>query len=1041
MKGVITKVLLSILAIFIFSNIATGQGTVGISVSEAEGRKGETVCVKVTVNNFVDVEIFGLVLSYDPSVVQPDCAAIEAAEIGPEFKNLFTVGQNCSPDDTFINFLGVATLTGGEDNVNVPDGSEMYELCFELVGDPGDMAFLNASKEFDLGTYIEVDGKKVELDFNRGKITVLPEPNTLAVNTSFCGVTSGAPNAGTIGFTVGGGTPPYSYTLSGPATNSGTASLWEEVNIENLSAGTYTLTVEDSSSPKISNTQNITIGTISPVDVQITPISPRCNGDEGKVELNINGGGSGAPYYLLFESTTSGVSYSNIRSDIAAGSTIKFDYIFAAEYLLTVSDANGCKFEQLVSLTEPDEVVVEDLKSFIACNDSEIEISGKVKGGSGTGYVTKVFDNKRLQPFSDDFSGESFSGTLRESWITKDTFYVRAKDSKGCRSDTILLIPTRPDTLILNIDSTFQCDGYRVDITPSGGVPPYTYSWSNDPSNSESYDTELGKEFYRVTVKDDNGCERSISFEFDKNGSGSSINDSNVSVENAKCFDSADGSISLSGIDTNNWEITWYNGTDATGTLLSRWTGEITASDLSPGNYYIQFKGDCEDGLNVSVGAPEELKLTVSKENVSCSGKADGRIKASAMGGNDGGLGRYTYSLVDTVTSATSPTASFSNLPARIYQVVVVDLNMCTDTVSIEVGEADPFSVSIDPVNTKNKSCNNDNATLAVTLAGGTPDFTYIWERNGQSYEVNTTNATMDQISNLPGGDYSLAVSDSKGCSERLDTLFKVIDGAIAINFDAPTFDAIACHGETTCVSVANATGGSGSGYTYDTGDGVLYDLSECKDVYAGTYQLTVYDEDGCPSDPVEIVIPEPDPVIVNVVDTIHVKLGETSDDINVSVISLGLDSLVWTPVEDLIFVKKDKSIVQSTTYTDQSYMVTAYDSEGCKGSSTVFVDVNKSKRVAIANVFSPNGDGINDVFEVIVPKAVQDVQSFIVYDRYGNPIHEVKNLDPVNRVLQIWDGKIKGQNAMPNVYVWVAKYVFVDGTSATRTGQVTIMW
>lgn len=1039
MKGVITKVLLSILAIFIFSNIATGQGTVGISVSEAEGRKGETVCVEVTVNNFIDVETFGLVLSYDPSVVQPDCAAIEAAEIGPEFKSFFSAGQSCNTNDYLISLLGY--LNSGVADLSIPDGSVMYELCFELVGDPGDMTFLNSSKDFSLETYISVDGKTAELDFNRGKITVLPEPNTLAVSTSICGVTSGASDAGTIGFTVGGGTPPYSYTLSGPATNSGTASLWEEVNIENLSTGTYTLTVEDSSSPKITDTQNIAIGTISPIDVPITPISPTCYGDEGKVELNINGGGSGAPYTVQMTSNTPGVSYSSTRNAISAGGALEFNYIYAADYLLTVSDVNGCKFEQPVSLTEPDEVVIENLQAVIPCSDSEVEIGGQITGGSESGYTTRVYNDERLLFPYKEFSGSIISGKLFPQWNDLDTFYVRAKDSKGCLSDTILLIPTRPDTLILSIDSTFQCDGYRVDITPSGGVSPYTYSWS-DPSNSESYDTELGKGFYQVTVKDDNGCERSITFELDKDGSGSSINDSNVSVENAKCFDSADGSISLSGIDTNNWDITWYNGTDATGTLLSQWTGKITASDLSPGNYYIQFKGDCEDGLNVTVGAPDELKLTVSKVNVSCSGKADGRIEASAMGGNDGGgLGRYTYSLVDTMTSITFPTASFSNLPARIYQVVAVDLNMCTDTVSIEVGEADPFSVSIDPVNTKNKSCNNDNATLAVTLAGGTPDFTYIWERNGQSYEVNTTNATMDQISNLPGGDYSLAVSDSKGCSERLDTLFKVIDGAIAINFDAPTFDAIACHGETTCVSVANATGGSGSGYTYDTGDGVLYDLSECKDVYAGTYQLTVYDEDGCPSDPVEIVIPEPDPVIVNVVDTINVKLGETSDDINVSVISLGLDSLVWTPVEDLIFVKEDKSIVQSTTYTDQSYVVTAYDREGCTGSSTVFVDVNKSKRVAIANVFSPNGDGINDVFEVIVPKAVQDVQSFIVYDRYGNPIHEVKNLDPVNRVLQIWDGKIKGQNAMPNVYVWVAKYVFVDGTSATRTGQVTIMW
>lgn len=1040
MKGVITKVLVSILTIFIFSNIATGQGTVGISVSEAEGRKGETVCVEVTVSNFIDVETFGIVLSYDPSVVQPDCAAIDAAEIGSEFKSFFSAGQSCNTTDHLISLLGY--LNSGVAQLSIPDGSVMYELCFELVGDPGDMTFLSSSKDFSLETYISVDGKTAELDFNRGKITVLPEPNTLAVNTSYCGTTNSAPNGGTIGFTIGGGTPPYSYAITGPTSTTGTATLWQELNIENLSAGTYTLTVEDSSTPKISDSQTIVIGNVSPVDFPITPTSPKCFGDEGKVEVNIKGGGSGAPYSIQMTSSTPGISYSSTRNAISAGTTIEFDYIYAADYLCMVQDANGCRFEQTINLSEPDKVEIENLQTVIPCSDSEVEIGGMVSGGSGTGYNTRVYNDERLLFPYKEFSGSIISGKLFPQWNDIDTFYIRAKDSEGCLSDTILLIPERPDTLVLRVDSTFQCDGYRVDIIAEGGKPFYSYSWSNDLANLESYDTELGIGSYLVTVTDANGCDRSIDFELDKDGSGSSISDSNVSVENAKCFNSSDGSITLSGINTNDWDITWYSGTDAMGTLLNQWTGKVVATDLSPGEYYIEFKGDCEDGLNVTVGAPDELQLMVSKEDVSCSGRADGRIEASATGGNDGGgLGRYTYSLVDTMTSITFPTASYSNLPARTYLVVVEDLNLCTDTVSIDIEEADPFSVLIDTENTKNKSCNNDNATLAVTLEGGTPDYTYLWQRNGQSYEVNIIASTMDQISNLPGGDYRLSVSDSKGCSTVLDTVFKVIDGAIAINFDTPTFDAIACHGETTCISVVNATGGSGSGYTYDTGDGVLYDLSECKDVYAGTYQVTVYDEDGCPSDPVEILVPEPDPVIVNVTDTINVKLGETSEDINVSVISIGLDSLVWTPTNDLIFVKDDKSIARSTTYTDQMYSVTAYDSDGCKGVASVFVDVNKSKRVAIANVFSPNGDGINDVFEVIVPKAVQSVESFIVYDRYGNPIHEVKDLEPVNRVLQIWNGKIKGENAMPNVYVWVAKYVFVDGTTATRTGQVTIMW
>ena len=87
---------------------------------------------------------------------------------------------------------------------------------------------------------------------------------------------------------------------------------------------------------------------------------------------------------------------------------------------------------------------------------------------------------------------------------------------------------------------------------------------------------------------------------------------------------------------------------------------------------------------------------------------------------------------------------------------------------------------------------------------------------------------------------------------------------------------------------------------------------------------------------------------------------------------------------------------------------------------------------VWLPNVFSPNGDGNNDVFRVRGSK-INSIQ-FIIYDRWGEQVFESFNMS------NGWDGTYKGEKLNPGVFVYYGRVVFEDGTERELKGNVTLV-
>lgn len=97
-------------------------------------------------------------------------------------------------------------------------------------------------------------------------------------------------------------------------------------------------------------------------------------------------------------------------------------------------------------------------------------------------------------------------------------------------------------------------------------------------------------------------------------------------------------------------------------------------------------------------------------------------------------------------------------------------------------------------------------------------------------------------------------------------------------------------------------------------------------------------------------------------------------------------------------------------------------------------------REIFAPNVFSPNGDGVNDRFYLTGdPGSVEKIAFLRVFDRWGELIYELNN-GQINHTDSGWDGTLKGKLLQPGVYIWYARIDFVDGVYEIHYGDVTIV-
>lgn len=123
----------------------------------------------------------------------------------------------------------------------------------------------------------------------------------------------------------------------------------------------------------------------------------------------------------------------------------------------------------------------------------------------------------------------------------------------------------------------------------------------------------------------------------------------------------------------------------------------------------------------------------------------------------------------------------------------------------------------------------------------------------------------------------------------------------------------------------------------------------------------------------------------------------------------------------------------------DNTYFLQLTDQNGCRAQDSITMEVLPFRYIYAANVFSPNGDGINDVFYLQGIDQIAEVGYLRVFDRWGNLLFESGG-GAVNHPDHGWNGRLNGGPVAPGVYVWSAQLKFLDGEKALLSGEVAVI-
>ena len=218
-----------------------------------------------------------------------------------------------------------------------------------------------------------------------------------------------------------------------------------------------------------------------------------------------------------------------------------------------------------------------------------------------------------------------------------------------------------------------------------------------------------------------------------------------------------------------------------------------------------------------------DIQATLNASNISCHGASTGSITAVPSGGTL----PYTYSWSPSGGNA----ATASGLSAGTYTVTVTDSNNCSKNFSYTLTEPPDIVSSIQ--SQTNVLCNGaSTGSASITVSGGVPGYTYVWNPGGQ---------TNDTAINLAAGTYNAIVTDLNGCRDTVPvtitqpTLIQpVIDSAVDVT----------CNGNANGSIYVSVSGGT-PGYTYSWSPGG-YNTQDISGLDTGTYTLTITDTNGC---------------------------------------------------------------------------------------------------------------------------------------------------------------------------------------------------
>lgn len=596
-------------------------------------------------------------------------------------------------------------------------------------------------------------------------------------------------------------------------------------------------------------------------------------GTKSSVTINID-----EPFALNVVAQEGIISCNNGNTDInvsASGGTAPYTgtgnfSVKAGVHTYTIEDANGCPAVKTINLTEPSPLNITAHAEPLAEGEINTTVEIVATGGTSPYMGTGIF-------------------TVRTGFYT-----YQVTDAGGCSKSVDVNIDsaiTNPSVLTSSFTKeTIACHGGTTTVTVNakGGTAPYT--------GIGTYTVSAGK--FTFTVRDALGqvCTQTIT-----------INEpETLKAESGVNDITCNGGTTILNV--------WASG----GTLPYKGTGSFLVN-AGTYNYTVSDANGCTTNTLVQAKEPEILKInSITRANAASCNGGNGALIINTSGGTSPyqfNLNAGTYQLSN----------AFSDLLEGPYTVIVKDNNGCTASAPAVVQKSAPMKAWLSDINHVS-SCGLADGNITIANEGGFAPYQY--GINGGDFKSSNI------FENLPQGNYTVAIKDSRGCETSASTTIKK-DAALTITIST-VLSATACNANSGYL-VVNAVGGS-SRYQFSLNGGAYQTSNIFEDLTAGLYTIKVKDSRGC-TNSVSATISQASLLTVAVSSVNNASVCSNLDG-SIKVITEGGEG-------QYLYSINGSNFSPESSFTNLSaglYKITVLDSRGC----TAYVTATISKPAEI---------------------------------------------------------------------------------------------